>query len=137
MHTCSFFRQGEQNDDRQRPDRTRHVENAIRTHSGQSQLKITDMRMAVVCNNYDCPIIRIDTNQGVYGIGEVCDTGHKENTLQFKSFLLRRNPCNVEMVFRAIKHFGNWGREGGGVSGIEIAYGTWWARSTVCLATNS
>ena len=25
------------------------------------------------------------------------------------------------MIFRAIKQFGNWGREGGGVSGIEIA----------------
>ncbi len=26
-----------------------------------------------------------------------------------------------EQIYRAIKHFGNWGREGGGVSGIEIA----------------
>ncbi len=25
------------------------------------------------------------------------------------------------MIFRAIKRFGGWGREGGGVSGIEIA----------------
>ena len=47
--------------------------------------------------------------------------GHAENALQFKSMLLGQNPCNVDMIFRAIKHFGNWGREGGGVSGIEIA----------------
>ena len=47
--------------------------------------------------------------------------GHIENALQFKSMLLGQNPCNVDMIFRAIKHFGNWGREGGGVSGIEIA----------------
>ena len=79
------------------------------------------MRMAVVRSNYDYPIIRIDTNQGVYGIGEVRDAGHKENALQFKSMLLGQNPCNVDMIFRAIKQFGNWGREGGGVSGIEIA----------------
>jgi L-alanine-DL-glutamate epimerase-like enolase superfamily enzyme len=97
------------------------VEDAIKTYSRPADLKITDMRLAVVCSNYDYPIIRIDTNQGVYGIGEVRDAGHKENALQFKSFLLGQNPCNVDMIFRAIKKFGNWGREGGGVSGIEIA----------------
>ncbi|MDZ4722095.1 MAG: hypothetical protein SH847_26840, partial [Roseiflexaceae bacterium] len=97
------------------------VENAIRPHSQPSDLKITDLRIAVVCSNYDYPILRIDTNQGVYGIGEVRDAGHKENALQFKSMLLGQNPCNIDMIFRAIKHFGSAGREGGGVSGIEIA----------------
>jgi L-alanine-DL-glutamate epimerase-like enolase superfamily enzyme len=51
----------------------------------------------------------------------VRDAGHKENALQFKNFLAGQNPCNVDMIFSAIKQFGNWGREGGGVSGIEIA----------------
>ncbi|MFH1085154.1 MAG: mandelate racemase/muconate lactonizing enzyme family protein [Chloroflexota bacterium] len=97
------------------------VENAINTNSRPSELKITDMRVAVVASNYDYPIIRLDTNQGVYGIGEVRDAGHRENALQFKSMLLGQNPCNVDMIFRAIKHFGNWGREGGGVSGLELA----------------
>ena len=97
------------------------VENAINTNSRPSDLKITDMRLAVVCSNYDYPILRIDTNQGVSGIGEVRDAGHKENALQFKSMLLGQNPCNIDMIFRAMKKFGNWGREGGGVSGIEIA----------------
>src|SRR5262245_52028552 len=97
-------------------DRARlgQVENAINTNSRPSDLKITDMRIAVVASNYDYPIIRIDTNQGVYGLGEVRDAGHKENGLQFKSVLLGQNPCNVDMIFRAIKQFGNWGREGGG-----------------------
>ena len=98
-----------------------NVENAVRTYSSPSDLKITDLRYAVVASNYDYPIIRIDTNQDVYGIGEVRDAGHPENALQFKSMLLGQNPCNVDMIFRAIKQFGNWGREGGGVSGIEIA----------------
>ena len=97
------------------------VENAVNTYSRPSDLKITDLRVAVVASNYDYPIIRIDTNQGVYGIGEVRDAGHKENVLQFKSMLLGQNPCNIDMIFRAIKKFGNWGREGGGVSGLEIA----------------
>lgn len=107
--------------DREEEERLGRAEDAIRRHSSPSQLKITDLRVAVVCSNYDYPIIRIDTNQGVYGIGEVRDAGHKENALQYKSFLLGQNPCNVDMIFRAIKHFGNHGREGGGVSGIEIA----------------
>jgi len=97
------------------------VENAIRTNSRPSDLKITDLRLAVVAANYDYPILRLETNQGVYGLGEVRDAGHVENALQFKSILLGQNPCNVDMIFRAIKHFGNWGREGGGVSGLEIA----------------
>jgi L-alanine-DL-glutamate epimerase-like enolase superfamily enzyme len=97
------------------------VENAINTFSRPSDLKITDMRIAVVASNYDYPIIRLDTNQDVYGIGEVRDAGHKENALQFKSMLLGQNPCNVDMLFRAIKRFGSWGREGGGVSGLELA----------------
>jgi L-alanine-DL-glutamate epimerase-like enolase superfamily enzyme len=97
------------------------IENAINTHSSPSELRITDMRLAVVAANYDYPILRIDTNQGVYGLGEVRDAGHAVNALQFKSILIGQNPCNVDMIFRAIKRFGNWGREGGGVSGIEIA----------------
>src|SRR5919112_3406282 len=102
-------------------ERIGRIENAVNTYSRPSDLKITDLRVAVVASNYDYPILRIDTNQGVYGLGEVRDAGHQENALQFKSMLLGQNPCNVDMIFRAIKQFGNWGREGGGVSGIEIA----------------
>jgi L-alanine-DL-glutamate epimerase-like enolase superfamily enzyme len=97
------------------------AEGAIRTHSSPSALRITDLRVAVVASNYDYPIIRLDTNQGVYGLGEVRDAGHAENVLQYKSILLGQNPCNVDMIFRAIKPYGNHAREGGGVSGIEIA----------------
>lgn len=97
------------------------AEDAVRTGSRPSDLRITDMRLAVVCSNYDYPILRIDTNQGVYGIGEVRDAGHKQSALQLKSMLLGQNPCNIDMIFRAIKQFGGPGREGGGVSGIEIA----------------
>ena len=105
-----------------RDDQVRgNVENAVNTYSSPSDLKITDIRYAVVWSNYDYPIIRIDTNQDVYGIGEVRDAGHPENALQFKSMLLGQNPCNIDMIVRAMKPFGNWGREGGGVSGIEIA----------------
>ncbi|OGO05065.1 MAG: hypothetical protein A2Y73_03720 [Chloroflexi bacterium RBG_13_56_8] len=102
-------------------ERIEWAEGAVNTFSRPSDLKITDLRMAVVASNYDYPILRIDTNQGVYGIGEVRDAGHKENALQYKHFLLGQNPCNIDMIFRTIKRFGGAEREGGGVSGIEIA----------------
>ena len=38
-----------------------------------------------------------------------------------KSRLLGENPCDVDRLFRRIKQFGGHGRQGGGVSGIEIA----------------
>ena len=106
--------------DRQ-PTGNERIEQVTNTHSRPSELKITDLRIAVVASNYDYPIIRLDTNQGVYGIGEVRDAGHAENALQFKSMLLGQNPCNVDMIYREMKKYGSWGREGGGVSGIEIA----------------
>jgi L-alanine-DL-glutamate epimerase-like enolase superfamily enzyme len=97
------------------------VEDAAPTHSRPSELRITDMRLAVVLGNLPYPIIKLETNQGVYGLGEVRDGGHAENALQFKSMLVGQNPCDVDMIFRRIKRYGSWGRQGGGVSGIEIA----------------
>lgn len=44
------------------------------TNSKPSDLKITDMRVAMVARApRTCPLIRIDTNQGIYGLGEVRD----------------------------------------------------------------
>jgi L-alanine-DL-glutamate epimerase-like enolase superfamily enzyme len=93
----------------------------VRTFSRPSDLRITDLRMAVVASNYDYPLLRIDTNQGVSGLGEVRDAGHKEDALRFKAFLLGQDPTNVELIFNLIKRFGGPGREAGGVSGIEMA----------------
>jgi L-alanine-DL-glutamate epimerase-like enolase superfamily enzyme len=97
------------------------IERATSTASSPSELRITDLRVAVVCSNYDYPILRLDTNQGVYGLGEVRDAGHKENALQFKSFLVGQNPLNIDKILRSIRHFGGHGRQGGGYSGIELA----------------
>jgi hypothetical protein len=38
-----------------------------------------------------------------------------------KSRLLGENPCDVERVFKALRQFGHHGRQGGGVSGGEMA----------------
>src|SRR5713226_1304703 len=87
-----------------------------------SQLKITDLRVAVVTGApFTCPIIRIDTNQGLSGYGEVRDGASKTYALMLKSRLLGENPCNVDKVFRKIKQFGHAARQAGGVCGVEMA----------------
>jgi L-alanine-DL-glutamate epimerase-like enolase superfamily enzyme len=92
--------------------------------SNPSELKITDMRYCVLELAKDGsrnPIIRIDTNQGIYGLGEVRDSADERYALFLKSRILGENPCNVEMLFKIIKQFGSHGRQGGGVSGVEMA----------------
>ena len=66
-------------------------------------------------------IIRIDTNQGVYGLGEVRDAADVRYALMLKSRILGKNPCNVEQIFKSIKQFGGQARQAGGVCAVEIA----------------
>ena len=50
----------------------------VNTNSRPSELKITDLRVATVADApMTDPIIRIDTNQGIYGLGEVRDGSNK------------------------------------------------------------
>ena len=94
----------------------------INTHSGPSRLKITDLRVAVVTSApMTCPIIRIDTNQGVYGLGEVRDGASPSYALMLKSRLLGESPVNVDRLFRKIRQFGGQARQAGGVCAVEMA----------------
>jgi len=94
----------------------------VKRSSSPSQLRITDLRIAVVTKApFSCPLIRIDTNQDISGYGEVRDGASERYALMLKSRLLRQNPCNVERIFKRIKQFGHHGRQGGGVSGVEMA----------------
>ena len=93
----------------------------INRNSNPSDLKITDMRVAIVDKGGLAPIIRLDTNQGIYGLGEVRDGASARYALFLKSRLLSKNPCSVEMLFKRIKQFGYHGRQGGGVSAVEMA----------------
>jgi len=94
----------------------------VNRNSSPSELRITDLRIAVVDRApFRCPLIRIDTNQGISGYGEVRDGASENYALILKSRLLRQNPCNVERIFKRIRQFGHHGRQGGGVSGVEMA----------------
>jgi hypothetical protein len=98
------------------------VQSNVKRSSEPSALKITDLRVAVVVNApMTCPIIRIDTNQGISGYGEVRDGASETYALFLKSRILGENPCNVDRIFRKIKQFGAPARQAGGVCGIEMA----------------
>jgi L-Ala-D/L-Glu epimerase / N-acetyl-D-glutamate racemase len=96
---------------------------AVNTNSSPSTLKITDLRVAIVVKPgpSPCPIIRIDTNQGVYGLGEVRDGASATYALFLKSRIVGENPLQLDKIFRKIKQFGGHARQGGGVSAIEMA----------------
>ena len=89
--------------------------------SSPSDLKITDLRYALTSVMGGSAIIRIDTNQGIYGLGEVRDSADVRYALILKSRILGMNPCNVEMIFKKIKQFGGPSRQAGGVCGVEMA----------------
>ena len=97
-------------------------EQNVRQYSRPSELKITDLR---VVNLKGLPmrlsLIRIDTNQGLCGYGEVRDGASKTYALMLKTRLLGENPCNVDKLFRKIKQFGYHARQAGGVCGVEMA----------------
>ena len=95
----------------------------VNTNSSPSELKITDLRVATIVKPgpSPCPIIRLETNQGVYGLGEVRDGASATYALFLKSRIVGENPLQLDKIFRKIKQFGGPARQGGGVCAIEMA----------------
>lgn len=93
----------------------------VKRSSAPSELKITDMRYALTGVMGGTAIIRIDTNQGIYGLGEVRDAADVRYALILKARILGQNPCNVEKLFKSIKQFGGPSRQAGGVCAVEMA----------------
>jgi L-alanine-DL-glutamate epimerase-like enolase superfamily enzyme len=95
----------------------------VNANSSPSELRITDLRVATVVKPGPgpCPIIRIDTNQGVYGLGEVRDGASPTYALMLKSRILNENPLQIDRLFRKIKQFGGPSRQAGGVCAVEMA----------------
>ncbi len=98
-----------------------HSTSKVNRKSSPSDLKITDMRYATVMNPGRCTIIRIDTNQGISGFGEVRDGADWRYALFLKSRILGMNPCSVEQIFKRVKQFGFHARQAGGVCAVEMA----------------
>jgi len=94
----------------------------VNTHSRPSDLKITDMRFTdIVGAPMPCTLLKIYTNQGLIGLGEVRDGAHRVYAEMLKDRILGENPCDVDRLFRRIKQFGHHARQAGGVCGVEVA----------------
>jgi len=94
---------------------------SVNRNSAPSDLRITDMRACRVASNYDYPIIRIDTNQGVYGLGEVRDAGVEGLALILKPHIKGKNPLHIEPIMDGLRKFANHRRAGGGFSAVDMA----------------
>jgi L-alanine-DL-glutamate epimerase-like enolase superfamily enzyme len=97
----------------------------VNTNSRPSDLKITDLRIANLGPSREpiggISLIRIETNQGIYGLGEIYTGSSPTYPLFLKSRLLGENPCDVDRLFRKIKQFGGHGRQASGVTSVEMA----------------
>ena len=94
----------------------------VNTYSKPTELRITDMRFVdIVGAPMHCTLLRIETNQGITGYGEVRDGAAKLYAQMLKRFLIGENPCNIDKIFRRIKQYGGQSRQAGGVCGVELA----------------
>ena len=95
----------------------------VNTASSPSDLKITDMRYAVIVKPgpSPCVLIRIDTNQGVFGLGEVRDIAGPQYAMVLKSRIVGENPLRIDYLFQKIAQFGGNARQAGGVCAVEMA----------------
>lgn len=102
-------------------DHVQAVQNNVKRASEPSQLEITDMRIVRMGPEWRRYVIRLDTNQGISGYGEIRDGASPTYALFLKSRILGENPCNIDKIFRKIKQFGGHARQAGGVVAIEMA----------------
>ena len=69
--------------------------NRVNTNSKPSELRITDMRVAeIVGAPFTSALLKIYTNQGIVGLGEVRDGASATYALMLKSRLLGENPAH-------------------------------------------
>jgi L-alanine-DL-glutamate epimerase-like enolase superfamily enzyme len=83
-------------------------------------MKITDLRCAVIGKH---PIVRIVTDEGLYGLGEVEHTKPylKPFVLQFRDALIGMDPTDVEFCMLKIRQRGSFKPYGAAISAIEHA----------------
>ena len=102
-------------------EETEAVRGRVNTNSEPSKLKITDLRVVPMGAQFRSYVVRLDTNQGISGYGEMRDGASATYALMLKSRVVGENPCQVDRIFRKLKQFGGHGRQAGGVVAIEMA----------------
>ncbi len=103
-------------------DRIEQTLGNVNTLSRPSDLRITDIEF---CDIKDapmrCTLLKIKTNQGLEGYGEIRDGSDRSYGQMLVSRVIGQNPCDIDKIFRRIKQFGGHARQAGGVCGIELA----------------
>jgi L-alanine-DL-glutamate epimerase-like enolase superfamily enzyme len=105
-----------------KPDDYAGVLDRARTGSSPSALRITDMKICKVdLPPWGCNLVKLETNQGICGFGEMRDGASPTYLKLLKSRLVGENPCEVDRLFRKIRQFGGQSRQAGGVCAAELA----------------
>lgn len=83
-------------------------------------MKITDLKCTVIANH---PIVRITTDEGVYGLGQIESSKPyvKSQVLFYKDLIIGQDPTDVERVMLGIRRMGAFKPWGSAVSAIEMA----------------
>jgi L-alanine-DL-glutamate epimerase-like enolase superfamily enzyme len=83
-------------------------------------MKITALKCALLGNN---PIVRITTDEGISGYGEVEQSKSylRWHVLYYEPLVVGEDPTNVERVMQRIRHLGAFKPWGSAVSAIEMA----------------
>ncbi|MFB6137134.1 MAG: mandelate racemase/muconate lactonizing enzyme family protein [Halobacteriaceae archaeon] len=97
-------------------------------------MEITGITGVTVLGNFEWPLIRVDTDEGISGYGEVRDHSrghvHREAycaddplslALDLEEVVVGEDPRNVTGLMETLRPYGGRGRLGGGVSAIEMA----------------
>jgi galactonate dehydratase len=96
--------------------------------SGPPEIRITDIKTFLVGLGRNHVFVKIETNQGIHGIGEAYSCGPDQATVaaiaDFKEWLIGRDPRNIEHLWAMMYNFSRF--PGGSVvnaaiSGIEHA----------------
>ena len=94
----------------------------VRRSSNPSKLRITDVKFTKVdLPPWGCSLVRIDTNQGISGYGEMRDGASPTYLKYLKSRIMGENPCEVDRIFRKIRQCGGPARQAAGVCAVELA----------------
>ncbi|GAG24137.1 unnamed protein product, partial [marine sediment metagenome] len=90
-------------------------------------MKITDLRTAIVAGNFDWIYVRIDTDEGLSGLGEAYwGAGVEPVIRELKAFLVGEDPSNIDWLFnKLLRYMSGAGSQAGtvvtAIGGIEVA----------------
>jgi L-alanine-DL-glutamate epimerase-like enolase superfamily enzyme len=98
---------------------------AVKSANGLGSIKIRDIQVAAIQDEYICNLVKITTDDGVYGLGEarVKDLKYIKLIKELKSLVIGENPLRVEYLTRKMMsaNLADVQTAMGAISGIETA----------------